>query len=292
REGKTFSSALADAPSVFPRLYVESVRAAERTGGVSDALARFIAYQTQIDRVKSRVVSASIYPALLIVLGAVVAMFLLGYVVPRFSAIYSDVGRELPFLSTLLLRLGRVVAENGWAIAGAGVVLAVALVVLLQDRRVRARLARAVWKIPAIGERLRAHQLARFYRAMGMLLHGGIAFPRAAEMAGGLLQEAIRLNLDRAIAQVREGRSISDALQRHGLTTPVALRMLGVGERGGNMGEMMERIASFYEEELARWVDWFIRLFEPLLMIIIGLVIGTIVLLMYMPIFELAGSLQ
>jgi general secretion pathway protein F len=81
-------------------------------------------------------------------------------------------------------------------------------------------------------------------------------------------------------------------MEANGLTTPVALRMLNVGEKSGNMGEMLEQIAAFHDEEMARWVDWFTRLFEPILMTIIGLVIGVIVILMYMPIFELAGNLQ
>ena len=85
---------------------------------------------------------------------------------------------------------------------------------------------------------------------------------------------------------------MSQSLEASGLTTPVALRMLGVGEKGGNMGEMMEQIAVFHDEELARWADWFTRLFEPILMALIGLVIGAIVILMYMPIFELAGGIQ
>jgi general secretion pathway protein F len=85
---------------------------------------------------------------------------------------------------------------------------------------------------------------------------------------------------------------VSQSLEAAGLTTPVALRMLAVGERGGNMGEMLEQIAAFHDEELARWVDWFTRLFEPILMALIGLVIGAIVILMYMPIFELAGGIQ
>jgi general secretion pathway protein F len=91
---------------------------------------------------------------------------------------------------------------------------------------------------------------------------------------------------------ISEGRNVSQSLEAAGLTTPVALRMLAVGERGGNMGEMLEQIAAFHDEELARWVDWFTRLFEPILMALIGLVIGAIVILMYMPIFELAGNLR
>jgi general secretion pathway protein F len=102
----------------------------------------------------------------------------------------------------------------------------------------------------------------------------------------------LRTRLAAARRAISEGRSVSQSLEAAGLTTPVALRMLGVGERGGNMGEMLEQIAAFHDEELARWVDWFTRLFEPILMALIGLVIGAIVILMYMPIFELAGGIQ
>ena len=91
---------------------------------------------------------------------------------------------------------------------------------------------------------------------------------------------------------ISEGRNVSQSMEANGLATPVALRMIAVGEKGGNMGEMLESIATFHDEELARWVDWFTRLFEPILMAIIGLVIGAIVVLMYMPIFELAGNIQ
>ena len=102
----------------------------------------------------------------------------------------------------------------------------------------------------------------------------------------------MRSQLALALSSIREGRALSRAMEQYGLTTPVALRMLRVGERTGRMGEMMERIASFYEDETARWVERFTKLFEPLLMVFIGLVIGGIVVLMYFPIFDLAGSIQ
>jgi general secretion pathway protein F len=102
----------------------------------------------------------------------------------------------------------------------------------------------------------------------------------------------LRTRLEAAGRAISEGRSVSESLDANGLTTPVALRMLAVGEQSGNMGEMMDRIASFHDEEISRWVEWFTRMFEPILMAVIGLLIGGIVILMYMPIFELAGSLQ
>jgi general secretion pathway protein F len=114
----------------------------------------------------------------------------------------------------------------------------------------------------------------------------------ALDMVGGLLQPGLRANLEGACRKVREGQSVSESMHSQGLATEVALRMLRVGERTGKLGEMTERIASFYDDDMARWVDWFTRLFEPLLMTFIGLVIGLIVLLMYLPIFELAGNIQ
>jgi general secretion pathway protein F len=111
-------------------------------------------------------------------------------------------------------------------------------------------------------------------------------------MGAELLHPVLRERLSAASRAISEGQPISLSMDRYGLTTPVALRMLSVGEKSGNMGDMMDRIAMFHDEEISRWVDWFTRLFEPILMALIGLVIGAIVILMYMPIFELAGSLQ
>jgi general secretion pathway protein F len=125
-----------------------------------------------------------------------------------------------------------------------------------------------------------------------MLLDSGIALPTALDMAGGLLSPLLRHALARAAAQVREGQSVSRAFEQHGLTTPVSQRLLAVGERSGRMPQMVARAALFHEEELARWIDWFTRLFEPALMVLIGVLVGLIVVLLYLPIFELADSVQ
>jgi len=146
--------------------------------------------------------------------------------------------------------------------------------------------------LPSIGGRLHIYQLTRFYRSLGMLLRGGMPVVTSLQMVTDLLESSLRGQLLLATASIREGHAMSRAMEQYGLTTPVALRMLRVGERTGRMGEMMERIASFYEDETARWVERFTKLFEPLLMVFIGLVIGVIVVLMYLPIFELAGSIQ
>lgn len=291
REGQPLSAAM-QACAAFPPLYVALVRASERSGALPEALARYIGYQSRIDALRKKLAAAAIYPAVLVAVGLLVTLFLLGYVVPRFSQIYAGMGEDLPWLSRLLMRWGDLVARHGVEVAAATtIVLAYAAYRAMQPQTWQT-LARSLWRLPAAGARVRIFQLARFYRTLGMLQRGGIAIVPALGMATGLLPAAMRPALDLATGLVREGRALSEAMETAGLTTPVALRMLRVGERSGRMGDMMERIAAFHDEEMARWVDGFTRLFEPVLMTVIGVLIGGIVLLLYLPIFELAGNIQ
>lgn len=291
-EGKTFSQALQPFPGLFPPLYIATIRAAEKTGALSPALKRYLDYREQMDKVRRKIVSASIYPALLLAAGGLVTAFLLGFVVPRFAKVYEDSGREMPWLSQLLLGWGRLIAEHGLGmLAVIGLLVGVAVYVYRLPAVSRRR-SEWLWKLPVVGERFKLYQLARFYRTTGMLLSGGMPILTSLNMAKDLLPAALSRLLEQAAEDIRTGKPTSWAMESRGLTTPVALRMLRVGEKTGHMDQMMERIAAFYDEDMARWVDWFTRLFEPLLMAVIGLVIGGIVVLMYMPVFELAGSLQ
>jgi general secretion pathway protein F len=291
-EGKTLSAALEQMPQYFPPIYIAAVRASERTSDLPEALSRFVAFQSQVDELRTKLVSACIYPVVLIIVGGGVTLFLLGYVVPKFSVIYADMGTEMPFLSRILISWGGVVADHGMATLGVIAGAIAGTVVFLRRPDARQRIGRWLWSIPAIGARLRVYQLARFYRTVGMLLRGGVPVLQAINMASGLLSISLKPGAETAAASVRTGVSLSQALFDAGLTTPVSLRMLRVGERSGDMGEMMERAAAFHDEEMSRWVDWATRLFEPLLMVFIGLIIGLVVVLLYMPIFDLAGNLR
>jgi general secretion pathway protein F len=291
RRGEPFSQAVAGFPQHFPPLFVATLRASERTGSVREALARYIAYQEEIDRVRRKVAAAAIYPAILLAVGALVLAFLLFYVVPRFAGVYEGLGTELPFFSARLLALGRGVRGHAAEVALGALGLALAAAALARRPQVRAWLAARLWRLPALGERLRLYQLTRLYRTAGMLLRAGVPALRALGMAEGLLAAHLRAPLARARGLIEQGQPMSAALGAAGLATPVAARMMAVGERSGEMGEMLERIAAFHDEELARFVEWFTRAFEPLLMAALGVAIGLVVVLMYMPVFELAGSL-
>lgn len=289
-EGVTLSRALESFPQAFPPLYIATARASERTGDLPEALTRFIAYQTQMDLVRKKLIGASIYPVLLLIIGLLVAIFLLIFVVPKFSAIYEDTGADLPFLSMLLIRWGHFVHEQGGQLAVLVAAVSSAILYGVTRPSFKMHAAQQLWRIPAIGERMRVYQLARFYRTLGMLLRGGIPVAKALEMVTGLLQPHFRPKVEAAAVLIREGKPISGAMEAQGLTTAVGNRMLRVGERTGLMGEMMERIGNFHDEEIARWVEWLTKLIEPVLMAVIGAVIGGIIILMYMPIFQLAGS--
>lgn len=291
-EGQTFSAALELQPAIFPVLYIATVRASEKTGDLAEALTRYVAYENQLGVLKKKIVSASIYPILLMAVGGLVILFLMGFVVPKFSKIYEDTGGNLPFLSQLLLSWGVFLEAHSKQLLMVIVLAVSGLAYAVSRPELRKWFIQLLWRIPAVGKRLRVFQLARFYRTLGMLLKGGTPIVAALGSVAGLLDAAMQTKMKQATLSIQQGQLISNAMDSAGLTTPVALRMLRVGERSGKIGDMMERVAAFYDDELSRWIDWFTRLFEPLLMLLIGLVIGVVVLLLYMPIFELAGSIQ
>jgi general secretion pathway protein F len=292
QRGEPFSAAVAGFPQHFPALYVATVKASERTGNLREALGRYIAYQEELDRVKKKVVSATIYPAILAVVGALVVGFLMFYVVPRFARVYEDMAGTLPFFSQLLLGFGSFVGNNAW-LFGISFVTGVSLLAWGLGRPAfRAWLNTRMWAIPALGERLKTYQLARLYRTAGMLLKAGIPAVQALGMVRDLLSAHLRPQLEAAKKRIENGEAMSAALGGCGLATPVALRMMVVGERSGDMGGMFAQIARFHDDEVARFIDWFTRAFEPILMTLLGVSVGLVVVLMYMPIFELAGNIK
>ncbi|HSD37732.1 MAG TPA: type II secretion system F family protein [Rhodocyclaceae bacterium] len=292
REGLRFSDAVGLQSEHFPPLFIGIVRAAERTSDLPRALARFIDYQTRVDQVRARLVSAAVYPAILLSVGGLVAVFLMMYVVPKFAAVYKDSGRELPFMSKMLLGFGEFIGSNLFIVLPAFVGLIVFVVWQLRRIGRENRWGQIASRIPGIAERVQILEISRLYLTVGMLLEGGIPIVTALDMVAGTVAASSRTKLVAARADISNGEPVSQAFEKRGLTTPIALRMLRVGERSGQMGAMLTKSALFYEGESSRWIERFSKAVEPALMAVIGIVVGFIVVLLYMPIFDLAGSVS
>ncbi len=292
QNGLSFSAALANQTAVFPSLLVANVKACETTGTLAEGLERFSHYLQQIDTLKKRVVSAFIYPSFVIGFALLVVLFLLGYVIPSFSQIYESRSTDLSGAAEVLLQVGQIVQAHGPLLLLTAALVLIALVISLKQPAVKAYLAGLIGRIPQIGTRVRIYHLSRLYRTFAMLLRSGIPVVTSLERVSELLGASLKDDLLMAKQRISEGESFTQALQAAKLTTPVAEQLFKVGEKAGRLDSMLERAAHFHEQDMLRWIDAFTKVFEPILMAIIGLVIGGIVLLMYLPIFELASGIQ
>ena len=292
REGKRFADVLESESTSFPQLFIATVRAAEGSGSMKDALFRFVEYSTAFDALQKKVVTAGIYPLALLVVGGLVTLFLLGYVVPKFASVYESTGRDIPTLSLILLAIGRVIHANWVIVLAIGSLMAIGIVSAMSSPSIRRKIISQLVALPGIRQIASEFRLSRFYRTLSLLLRAGIPLAKSLAMTEELFagQERARVVALRRV--IEEGKSFSSGLEEHKLGTPVALRLVRVGEQAGELAEMLERAAKFHDNELARRVDWIAKLAEPILMTVMGVLIGTVVVLLYLPIFDLASSLQ
>ena len=291
REGKSLSEALADS-AAFPDLLVALVRASELTSDLPQTLSRFLEHEKRVAEIRHRLVSTAIYPLLLIAVGGAVLAFLLFYVMPRFARIFEGMNGDLPWSARAMVSWSQLLHGNGtWLIVGVGLLI-VALVAAASMPSWRAAASRQVLELRPFRSRLRTYFLARWYRATGMLVEGGIPLATSLGLTAGLLPAGMRgagLSVQEA---VRQGLSPSQAHVRAGMATLVAEQLLLAGERTGDLGAVLSRIAQFHESEVSRSLEQTMRALEPIVMVLIGLGVGVVVVLMYLPIFELASAIK
>jgi general secretion pathway protein F len=292
KAGLRLSQALERQSAVFPPLLVGIVQSSEDTSDLPRALERYLQYELQLRSLRQKITSAAIYPAILMSVGTLVALFLLGYVVPRFASVYQGGGRELPAASQWLLLLGQWIAAHRTL---ALITLAIT-VATIAWWLVRLGKTNEWWRflrfVPGAAQRLEILELSRLYLTLSMLLQGGLPIDRSMRLASSVLSVAKQSKWESVRVLVNEGIPLTNAMEQYGFCTNVATRMLRVGERSGQIGAMLGKAANFYEAETARRIDTFSKTFEPVLMAAIGIVIGVIVILLYIPVFDLAGSIK
>ncbi len=291
-EGKALSTALERNSFDFPALLIASIRASERTSRVDQALDEYIAYERVGQDLSRKIVSAAIYPALVVGFGFLVCLFMISYVVPRFAKVYDDFAHSLSLSTLILMRVGQFAGDYLWLILLALVAMGGLLITAYRNGQLKLLMLRLLGNIGVIRHYLRLYQLARIYQTMSMLLKGGYALTDAIPLAQNLaFQDRLLQQIQRAHVAVMEGKRLSTAFAANDLTDHVTVRLLQVGERSGSLAKIMDLIAHTYRQELTLYIERMTKIAEPLLLMAVGLMIGAIIILMYMPVFDLAGGI-
>lgn len=296
REGRTLSQAMADAGEggvpAFDEVLLALVAAAERDGQLVGVLRHHAEFLAWSGALRDRLVAAALYPALLLASGVAVIGFLVVFVLPRFAGVFEGMAVDLPWGSRVLIAAGQAAAREPWIAAALALAVPLAVLAALRAPAARRWWQQRLWRLPGLGPRLRTVALARLYRAVGLLGAAGVPLPRALALAEPVLDAPLRPALARARAEVASGARLSVALHREQLLSPPALRMLRVGERSGEVPAMLTRAAAFHDDEVSRLAEWVSKVVNPVLMLVMGAVVGGVVVLMYLPLFTLMEQVQ
>nr|WP_159466097.1 type II secretion system F family protein [Scandinavium goeteborgense] len=290
-EGAQLSQAMSSLPALFPPLLINTVASSEQTGHLPVALARFQYYESRMEALRKRIKSTMLYPTIVISAGGAILVFLLGFIIPRFAVVFE--GMKNPSSSArLILWWGKLTHQHAPLLLLGCTAAVVGIVMAVRSPHLRQRLLATLLRLPQLRQQHQLSVLVRFYRTLGLLLQGGLPAPQALTLSRDVLPVSHRPQIEQVIHDVAAGESLSRMLEAQQLTTPVATRLMQVGERSGELPAMCERIAAFYDESLERAIETFSKIFEPVLMMVVGGIVGLVVFLLYMPIFELAGGLQ
>ena len=277
---------------VFPSIYVTTILAGEKSGSLVEVLDRYLTYQKLTLAVRKKLLVSLMYPAVLIVVVICLIAFLVTYVVPNFAELYSTMRVQLPAPTRILIAVGT--TARSYVLLGIAGLLAAGAGFWLWSRRESAREALDRWKLktPGFGEIWLKYQVAQFSRVLSTLLIGGIPLMQALDTSGRSIGTVLlKKSLAKAAGQVREGRSLSQALSSTKIFPSLAVDMMEVGESTGALPQMLNSVAEFYDEDVATRTTAVLSLIEPAIMIFMGIFVAFVLVALYMPIFSLAGSM-
>jgi len=293
RSGTALSDAFAAHGDLFPRVYTASLLAGERSGSLDSVLRRYVDYTKIIATVKRKTLSALIYPAILVCLALILVFIIIWFVVPAFAEYYEGFGAtELPFATRLLVAISTGLRANFLWIAPLVIAVIAAIVLWVRQPGQKAVFDRAVLRIPALGPMAGKFATSQMARTLATLLGGGLPLVNALDIAAKSIgNQHVASELGTVTVRVREGTSFAAALQERGVFPGVAVKMAEVGESTGALQDMLNTVADFYDEEISTKMERFVTLVEPMLLVIMGVVIATLVLAIYMPLFQLTSVL-
>ena len=291
--GVTFSAALAKHPKVFSELYSTMVRAGETGGMLEAVLERLADFAEDQDEMKSRIVSAMAYPALMVFVGAVAIFVLLAFVIPRFQDMFVDMGQTLPAPTQILVGISGVV-KRFWWLGFVGVGFGVfSFRKFSRTEEGKIALDRFRLKIPIFGDLSLKRDVARFSRTLGTLLNNGVPILKALDIVQATLRNRILSDVMNDVREnIKEGEKLSERLADSGLFPPVAVNMIAVGEETGALETTLLRLAHSYETDSERKIKTLTSLVEPAMILIMAVLVGCIVFAMLLPVFDISSQLN
>ncbi|HKQ29659.1 MAG TPA: type II secretion system F family protein [Burkholderiales bacterium] len=293
RNGAPLSEACARYPETFDRLYVATIRTGEKTGDVVKVLARYQDYLRHRIALRKKLSQALAYPAFLLIALVLILVVLFTFVMPRFVAMYADLGAALPLPTRVLLGIVEYLYIVGPAVIGLVVLAVIAWKRLIANEAGRRRVDQVKERLPYIGGLQRIVSAAQLSRSLSTLLAGGTPLVEALRTAASSIANQVYLDkLAVVIDQVVGGSSLAKVVRSTGLMPEMAARMIEVGEASGGLETMLAEIAQFYEEVLDNRLARVMALIEPLLMLIMGVLIGGIIIIMYLPVFHMADIIK
>lgn len=291
RGGASASDALAKHPVYFPELYVATVRAGEQSGNLPEVLQRYVLYLKLMVGLRQKVKKAISYPIVLIGIGLAVIAFLLTYVMPTFVSVYGESAKTLPWATQVLLDL--VIHVESRIVPAVVLVIGIALGIHAYYATPTGQLAidRLVLKLPFVGQLAAEHNTVQLTRTLGTILAGGTPLVDALQGARGAVSNRwISEEMIGAVNEIREGTTLADALDRSRVLPRLAIEMLSVGEETGSLDTMLRDVAEFYEADLDMRLTQLTTWIEPVLLLVMGVLVGGIVIVMYLPVFQMAGA--
>jgi type IV pilus assembly protein PilC len=293
RSGMALSSAFAAQGPIFPRIYTASILAGERSGALDEVLGRYVAYMRRGVEIRRKIRGALAYPLFLLAASLGMVAFLTIYVVPRMSTLFEGFNRELPTVTRIVIGISGFAAGNFYWFAPAVIVGAIALVLWTRTAGGGLALDRFMLKLPIISVLLKQLAVAQMTQSLATLLAGGITLVESWEIAAeSVTNRELRARASATLPMIREGRSFTESLESAGWIPLLALDMIGVGERSGSLREMLEEVADFYDRESEVRLEQLTTVLEPAILLVMGGVVVTILLSIYLPIIQSITNLS
>jgi len=286
--GSSFAAALARYPGTFSTLFINMVRAGETSGTLEIVLDRLAEIGEKQEELKNRIRSAMTYPLLMLAVGLLVLFFLLTYIVPSITAIFSDMNQVLPAPTRFLIRLSALVQSGWWLLLLVVAGLVVLVRMLGKTAKGRFLIDRTLLRLPAVGALVRKMAVARFSRTLGSLVENGVVLLSALEIVKNVVGNVLLADAVAAAArEVGKGQGLGNALAASRVFPDLPIQMISVGEQSGQLEAMLYKVADVYENEVQATILRMTSLLEPVMILLMGIVVGFIVLAICLPIFEM-----